>query len=448
MPTTIDGGNVTLDELLTGDGPELTELVGNGLLDEDGALALLGHTDVLVFSDGSEAVAADASGVIARNAAHGAVIQQAHDAISGGDTLRIAPGSYSCQDVSRINTGNDVDGASILADGAIIDTKYYVRSKRMAIDGLTVSGAPGDGFHWNRGQWGYYRGLRAYNCGGKGFAVGTTDNDQVAFSTWDTCFAQQNTGYGWHLAGPTNSFANANTFINPVSRDNGDIGFVIEGTANYNEFFSHQTESNTGTTDIYVDANENSFFGGHTVGDIIQGPNGRATLVLGGRHTGTVDVGDYWIPSNVRNTLSYRGTLNDGANVNHTGELADEPVVNFLPASEVSVTEASDSTTGHVLHADLSSVLGEASDAVYLNVHSYGRRDLNDDAGQAYSWQFNTYVTHDASSTSWQSGTAVAESDATITNATVSQRQLEITFDTNNVTPQLFGEVRLQQGRG
>lgn len=225
------------------------------------------QSDVAVYLDGSEAVAVQPSGEIARSTSHGTVIQQALNALSRDDVCQIAPGSYGSSDVDPIETPT-VQDLDVLADGAVIDSTFRVRDHGCGVRGLKVDGAAGNGFEFQRGQSGYFENLKAENCGNHGFLVGGKQDWQVAYSVWMNCHADANSGDGVVVDGSnTNNWVNANLF-NFKSRGNTGNGIVHKGAAHYNTYSAPQVESNgdpQGSALKILDSNENLILGPHVV---------------------------------------------------------------------------------------------------------------------------------------------------------------------------------------
>lgn len=283
------------------------------------------QADVLCYLTDSGAtlrvVRAD-QGLVADTAAIGAGIQtalEAADAIAvnrtnasgdvGQASLRIAPGEYDAQDVSRIDCpkgGTDAHTV-VTGYGARLNQTLGVINDKQSIHGLTVHGTPsGPGFFWISGQLGRYSHLTAENCTTYGFRLGTDGGtSQVAWTTFDSLKAIGNGSGGVAMFGTGDpSWVNANIFTGLVSRHNAGNGVEMLGTTNYNMFIGPHCEGNTDPDSaIYIrDGGENAVFGGQTASDgdseygsvDMENNNGGRGVVLGGRHHNGVRAAGTW----------------------------------------------------------------------------------------------------------------------------------------------------------
>lgn len=257
-----------------------------------------GDADILVYKDGGTTRAVDSSGTLVENTDAGTVIDTVFSThITDGDDLLISPGTYDTSSVSTIATAGKF--VTVDARGVEINSTFRVETWPVDVIGLTVDGAAGNGFEWFRAQGATFADLRARNCGGDGFVLGGEANAQVAYGYWSGCNAKTNAGRGWVLDGSfSNNWVNANVFSGCVSRQNGDTqttdhGLETTGVANYNTWLGFQAEGNDGDFGAVVDTDENTFLGGHIVGNTasIHFPGtGTTNVIMGGRHpTGIQD---------------------------------------------------------------------------------------------------------------------------------------------------------------
>lgn len=224
------------------------------------------NADVAIYLDGTEAVAVDPAGEIARSTSHGSVWQSAIDSMADNETLQVAPGSYSTSDTDPISTKLNRN-LHINAYGALINSTLLVRQTDQSIRGLRVDGAAGHGFDFYYGTGGHFQDLTAANCGSAGYRLGGAQDRQVANATFITCYSAANTGQGWILDGSfLNNWVNANTFTGCLARDNGGIGWDLSagGAIEYNTFVGCEAENNV-TYSVHVGSGiaANTWTGGH-----------------------------------------------------------------------------------------------------------------------------------------------------------------------------------------
>lgn len=237
---------------------------------------------------------------------------------TGGDIL-LAPGSYRLArplTLARFKTdkhkGERLPIIRISGYGATFNQTLEIDGRAFNLAGLRVVNAEGPGFKFSRSQQSHFTDLQAIDCGHSGFLLGGSAGAQVAFGVWVNCLALGCARNGWELvADDQNSWVNANTFMNCISRSNGGTGLVATSTVsrvNYNHFFAMQIEGNGGiSVDFKHGARANDLHGGHFVdknaaGVAIELGDGHNQM-FGGRSVGLVTGGSAVITQ----SPAYRG---------------------------------------------------------------------------------------------------------------------------------------------
>lgn len=190
--------------------------------------------------------------------------------------------------------------------GAVLNNTVIVKASGLSIKGLSVVGSPSDGFVFLRGQGASHERLSARNNAGHGFYFGTRNgvygaNSQVTNTVFllPSAIANAEDGYHWDGDASANrGWFNANTLIQPVSRNNTGsawqhtTGAGPNGTSrtNYNTIISPQFEQN-GAIASFRGSRAFTFLGGHmvdknTAGDSVE--FGDISYILGGRYVGDI----------------------------------------------------------------------------------------------------------------------------------------------------------------
>ncbi len=191
--------------------------------------------------------------------------------------------------------------------GAELDNTVVVSASSVSIKGLSVINAPKDGFAFLRGQGSSHERLHAEGNGRHGFYFGTDNggygkNSQVTNVVFNLLSSIANSQDGFHWdgrAGVNRSWLNANTFIQPVARDNiGRSWNTVPGTGatglvsriNYNTLIGAQFEGNGGIPD-FTTTRSFTFVGTHIADLNSAGESlipGDISYILGGRIRGDI----------------------------------------------------------------------------------------------------------------------------------------------------------------
>lgn len=204
-------------------------------------------------------------------------------------------------------TGNNHYQTNVIdAWGATIDNTVIIAASGLSIKGLRVMDSPSDGFVILRGQGASHERLSAVGNAGHGFYFGTRNNTYGANSqVTNTVFMLPSSvdngrdGFHWDGEAAANrGWFNANTFIQPVSRENAGAAWQHTAGAgpngdsriNYNTIISPQFERN-GAIASFKGSRAFTFLGGHMVDKNAAGETvefGDISYILGGRYVGDI----------------------------------------------------------------------------------------------------------------------------------------------------------------
>lgn len=105
------------------------------------------------------------------------------------------PGVYHTSEIWELTA----EGMTVYGPGAVFDNTIWVAVENVKLYGLTVTGAPGNGFVLHRGQGGFMANCWANECEGFGFLHGGGYRSQVAWSMYLNLTSIQNAG-GWGVS--------------------------------------------------------------------------------------------------------------------------------------------------------------------------------------------------------------------------------------------------------
>lgn len=191
--------------------------------------------------------------------------------------------------------------------GAQLDNTVIVSASGVSIKGLSVVGAPKDGFVFLRGQGASHERLHSELNGRHGFYFGTDKgaygkNSQVTNVVFSLMSSVANGQDGFHWDGDADvnrSWLNANTFIQPVARRNvGRSWNTVPGTGptglvsrfNYNTLIGAQFEGNGDIPD-FTTSRSMTFLGTHIADMNSAGESlipGDISYIVGGRIRGDI----------------------------------------------------------------------------------------------------------------------------------------------------------------
>ncbi len=191
--------------------------------------------------------------------------------------------------------------------GAELDNTVVVNASGVSIKGLTVRNAPKDGFAFLRGQGASHERLHAINNGRHGFYFGIDSgtygkNSQVTNVVFTLLSSIDNTKDGFHWDGfatQNRGWLNANTFVQPVARNNGGRGWNnvpglgptgLISRINYNTIIGLQFESNGDVPDFSF-SRAFTYIGSHVADKNSLGESmvpGDISYIIGGRVAGDI----------------------------------------------------------------------------------------------------------------------------------------------------------------
>lgn len=191
--------------------------------------------------------------------------------------------------------------------GAVLDNTVVVKASGVSIKGLTVRNAPKDGFAFLRGQGASHERLHAIGNGRHGFYFGIDsgnygNNSQVTNVVFTLLSSIENTDDGFHWDGfatANRGWLNANTFVQPVARDNGGRGWNnvpgigptgLVSRVNYNTLIGLQFEQNGDIPDFSF-SRAFTYIGSHIADENSLGESmipGDISYILGGRVAGDI----------------------------------------------------------------------------------------------------------------------------------------------------------------
>jgi len=319
--------------------------------------------------------------------------------------LRIVGGKYHLSGALEMKAGagsgvgnNRVHHSRIEGYGAVFDNEIRSNALGLSVAGITIDGAPGDGWTFQFSQGSSYTDCAAIRCGGHGWAF---DDSTVGLASgrFHNCIAHTNTGDGFYIDYAGAQFVNDMSFIGCESRFN-NWGFNVTGNSTGISLTDCLTEGNGSGAINNANSRAFSVVGGYIVGGINDLPG---NITWFGTHTKDVPENAKFAMVWAQNDPGFQYIING----------RHEKTLPSIPPGEVK--RRMNGTGPHTARYSFQNILGANQDVAVIHVHLIGRR--SDPAAEQYFVLHHT-LTYAFASGSYQRGrdAAISAIGCTVTN--------------------------------